>query len=125
MNVTHKKLKEQLIYTKLEEIEQELKLGFISKELERRINSINKRTMRIVTTAENECSSRHHESEWSIELHQHWILSWYWLTVKKGMTSRYQTALTCKELYHQLTKEQQVVVKHSLQNVTEEQFPGS
>jgi hypothetical protein len=125
MNVTHKKLKEQLIYTKLEEIEQELKLGFISKELERRINSINKRTMRIVTTAENECSSRHHESEWSIELHQYLILSWYWLTVKKGMTSRYQTALTCKELYHQLTKEQQVVVKHSLQNVTEEQFPGS
>jgi hypothetical protein len=116
----HEKVKEHRINTKLEAVEQMLAERKIPKDLEARLNSIDQQ----ITTAEGKFSSRHHESEWSIELHQHSILCKYWLTSIKGMSSGYQTAYRTKELYNLLTKEQQEGVKRLLINATEETYPN-
>jgi hypothetical protein len=77
-------MKEHSFDKKLGKIEQVISMGAKPTDLELRLNSIDRQMTRIVTKAEKMCSSKHHESEWLIELHRHSILCKYWLTSRKG-----------------------------------------
>jgi hypothetical protein len=118
----YKQLKEHAIDNKLETIERDINMGRTPENIEMIMNSIDRQMTRIVIKAEKTCSSKHHESEWSIELHRHSILCKYWLTARKGMNSGYQALFRTRELYKQLSTEQQEGVKKTLAIVADEQY---
>jgi hypothetical protein len=113
---------EHLIYLKVEKIEQEIQSGKIPNDLEAQLNSIDKQVTRITLAAEKKCASSHHESEWSIELHQHSILCKYWTIVNKGEKSAYKTSFRAAQLYRLLMEHQALQIKNALNDETETNF---